>query len=369
MNPLLERLLRELSEAKDPEIRAELIARIAALDARGGDFDTARKRIDEIRKVFGDGRSGRVTVWLMVAEGLIHHYEKFSAEARDRMSRAQLLSTAMNFPTVASLSSAWLAHIDFESGAYDSMVAAISVSIKFREATNHDANARTAAVLANAFLICGDEREALRWFGVARDEATKAGDRSTVEAILYNRAAFLTTLARAENCIEDVSAESLHSIRLQMRSSKNFQELTRFATLPAHVLLWDARMLMLEREYSQAMAKLSEVRDQSRFAEHNFSPRFVDLEIAYCLARLGLHEESLLRKGDIEVEEFHAFDVDEVLVASWMLREMSAIDARYGDALVGDQKFRAAVSRYRETMRCLSERLEPFRQHADGDER
>jgi len=365
MNPLLERLLRELSQATDSEYRSELVARIAALEARGGEFTAARQRIDEVRKVFGDGRSGRVTVWLMVAEGLVHHYEKFGAEARDRMSRAQLLSVAMNFPTVASLSSAWLAHIDFESGAYDSMISAISTSLKFREPTNHDANARVAAVLTNAFLICGDDEESLHWFGKAREEATKAGDRSTVEAILYNRAAFLATLARAENCIQEADAEFLHSIRLQMRSSKNFQDLTRFATLPAHVQLWDGRMLMLEKNFSAAIERLSEVRNQTRFAEHNFSPRYIDLEVAYCLACLGQHEQGLVKKADIEVEEFSEFDVDERMVAAWMIREMSAIDARYGSQIEGEKNFRAAVQVYKETMRELSERLKIFRKAAN----
>lgn len=361
MNPLLERLLRELSQASDAEDRSELVARIAALEARGGEFAAARERIDEVRRVFGDGRSGRVTVWLMVAEGLIHHYEKFGPEARDRMSRAQLLSVAMKFNTVASLSSAWLAHIDFESGAYDSMVSAISTSLKYREPTNHDANARVAAVLANAFLICGDNEESLHWFGQAREEATKAGDRSTVEAILYNRAAFLATLARAENCVKEVDAELLHSIRLQMRSSKNFQDLTRFATLPAHVQLWDGRMLMLEKNFSAAIARLTEVRDQARFAEHNFSPRYIDLEIAYCLARLGQHDQGLTKKGDIGIQNFSDFDVDERMVAAWMIREMSAIDARYGAHADGEKEFNAAVQVYKRTMRELSERLNPFR--------
>lgn len=361
MSPLMERLCRELAESADPERRAELSARIAALEARAGDFAQARQRVEGVRGQFGDGRSGRVTVWIMVAEGLIHHYEKFSGEARDRMSRAQLLSVAMKFKPVAALSSAWLAHIDFESGAYETMIMAISSALQFGEPANHDANSRVAAVLANAFTICGDHAEALRWFGRAREEATKAGDRATVEAILYNRAAFLATWARAENCIASVSSDFLHSIRQEFRSTRNFQDITRFATLPAHTQLWDGRLLMLEGDFEAAILKLNEIRDQPRFAGHNFSAQYIDLEIAFCLAKAARLDEALAKLEAIDISSFDAFDVDERMVADWMRWQLALVDSRFGNQRLLEERHTASVGIYRMTMNGLLGRLEEFR--------
>lgn len=361
MSPLFERLCGDLEQTRDPELRAVIGARIACLEARRGDFQEARSRIEAIRTTFGDGRSGRVTVWLMVAEGLAHHYEKFGSEARDRMTRAQILSTAMKYREVASLSSAWMAHFHFESGDYASMERAVASAFEYFEGDNHDANARLAAVLSNAFMIVGNLEESRRWFTYSKEQATRQGDRAMVEALLYNRSAFLITWARAENCIEPIDAEILQSIRSELKSTRNFQALTRIATLPEHVRLWNGRMLMLEGEFDAAMNELVAIRDEKRFASHNFSAEFVDLELVYCLKRVGRVDEALELYYSIPNKRFDQFDVDEQLVACWILLQLTSPDSRFGDSVVARSGFEAALLSYREVMSSLSSRIENFK--------
>lgn len=360
MSPLLERLNRELAEASDPEVSAVLGARIACIEARAGEFAVARTRIEAIRQVFGDGRSGRVTVWMMVAEGLLHHYERFSVDALDRMSRAQLLSKAMNYTSVAAISSAWLAHIHFESGDYAAMVDALSSARRYSDSSNHDANGRLAAVLSNSFTICGEREIAKRWFHQAIDEASKIGDRAAIEANLYNRAVFLATLARAENCIAEVTEDEVRSIRLEVRSTKNFQAIANFATLPSHTQLWDGRLLMLEHDFKAAIARLESVRDQSRFANHNFSSSYIDLELAFCLMKLNRAGEALDVFSRIHSTDFANFDVDEVMVAAWMKLELAKADSRFGGEAEARNALATSIARYREVMTELRDRLTPF---------
>lgn len=85
MNEFLERLVKEQQQVHDPERRAELTAPIAGIRARAGDFDDAKRNIDEPRAICGDGRSGVVAVSINLAEGLVHHCRALLAELGDKL--------------------------------------------------------------------------------------------------------------------------------------------------------------------------------------------------------------------------------------------------------------------------------------------
>lgn len=358
MSQLLVRLKQELQTATAPDHRAELLAKIAGNLARMGQFTEAKQVVEDLRKTYGDGRSGRVTVWIMLAEGLIHLYEKLSPQAMDRISRAQALGIAMKYPTMIALASAWKAHLEFEEGTYESMAQSLALATQYATETDFDANTRVAMVLCNSFMICGNRAASQKWFMIAREQAAKNGDQPSIEALLYNRAAILTTRVRAENCINAVNAEELRPIRMETESSRNFQQLTRLATFPSHLLLWDARLQMLEGDYAPAIDKLRSVRDKSPFAGHNFSQAYIDLEIGYCQLRLNRIEEALAAYQ--AVGELQVVDVDEQLVAAWMHWCMSSVDARFGDNAAHAATLAQARDTYQSTMAELATGLQQF---------
>jgi hypothetical protein len=360
MNEFLSRLLEELQRAHDPDRRAELLARIAGIQARLGDFEGSRKAIEDLRSIYGDGRSGVVTISIMLAEGILHYYESFRPQALDRFSRAQLLSIGMNYGRGIALSSAWMSNYYFEFEEYEEMANSLRLAVRHSDSDNYDAIARTGMVLSSAFSISGNSNAAQYWFMQAREAAAKTGDRLIIEGLLYNKAAFLVTHARAENCIEAVHVDHLRMLRMEVSSAKNFQELSKMASLPEHLRLWDARLRMLEGDFKSAEVLLREIREGRRFSNHNFSKAFVDLEIAYCQANSGNMADARESFPPLNEQDFGHLDVDEQLVAAWIKQKLAELDPHFGDPVNARQLTETAAGAYRAMMDGLGQKLSEF---------
>lgn len=359
MSQLLVRLGRELERQVDPVERAETTARMAAALARLGRFESARDAIHALRNQYGQGQSGRVTVWLMLAEGLIHHYENLSPAALDRISRARLLASAMSYKTVVALSATWQAHIHFEQSDFESMISSIELATANISESDFDAQTRLAIVLANSFMICGDQEQSHKWFMQGHGYAIRNGDQASVDALLYNRAAFNLAWFRALNCVEPVSAEELGRIRREVDSAKNLQDLTQISALSSHVLLLDARLMILESRYEEAVSALEAVRCGVPFAPHNFDQAFIDLEIRFSRLMVGVPSVNDYPPKP-EQEKFHALDIDEQIVATYMLWRMAELDSRYGDSRQCRGQLSELWSRYRTERASLRQRLSQF---------
>ena len=143
-------------------------------------------------------------------------------------------------------------------------------------------------------------------------------------------------------------------------SAKNYREIAKLASLPEHLVLWDARLKILEADYAGALMQLADIRDSDRFSDHNFSKAFIDLEIAYCQAMAG----DLARARTLPLQSsefaFENFDVDEQLVASWMKVRLAEFD----DKLLNGEEAQSTLDRcskqYKETMDRLANQLAPF---------
>lgn len=361
MSQLLARLKGDLDRSGDPLLRAEVSAQIAGHLARLGRFEDARNIVRGVRQQFGQGQSGRVTVWLMLAEGLIHHYEDLSPIALERIRGAQVLGSAMGYSTIVALASAWKAHIEFERSDFQSMMGSIELALKNVGADEHDAQARLAMVLSNAFMIAGDREQGQLWFKHGHRHAVANGDQASIDALLYNRAAFLLARLRALNCRAPVAASDLSAVRMEVASSKNLQSLLQVSALEGHVRLLDARLQLLESKFGPAIAALQLVRGTVPFAPHNFDQNFVELEICFGQMMLGEADAAISHLPALGADEFSTLDIDEQLVAYWMMGKMAAMDSRVG--LVADYRshFESLWSVYSEMSDSLAIRLAPLR--------
>ena len=191
MSQYLDRLESRLAAETDIARRAELEAQRAAYIARVGAFAEARETVSRIREQFGRGQSGRVAVRVMLAEGLIQAFERYSAEGLDRVMRAQALATAMRYGDLTALTSAWRAHCQSERSEFAGMSRSLRTALDVVDDNDHDSLARIAMTLANAFASCGEGPAANAWYSTCRHHALEAGDRATIEAMLYNKAASL----------------------------------------------------------------------------------------------------------------------------------------------------------------------------------
>jgi hypothetical protein len=332
MSQLLARLKRECARSVEPVERAEWYARIGCCLARNGSFEEALHVVKDLRTGFGDGRSGRVTVWIMLTEGLIHWYSDMSPKGLDRIVRAQLLSSAMKYRTGIAVSSAWKAHIEFEMSNFEAMFQSLRLSMANATNDDNDANARIAIVMANAMSLAGDTEGAKVWFMRGRDHALKDGDQASIDALQYNRAGLALAWIRAENCMNRVGREAVRKVRFELDSSRNLNAMTDINALDNHSRMSQARLLMLEEHFDLAIVELSAVRGGHPFADFHFNTALVDLEIAYCELQRNNADDALRLYQSVQLDTIGDLQLDDQLVAAHIRRELTRADPRFGDA-------------------------------------
>jgi tetratricopeptide (TPR) repeat protein len=361
MSQLLLRLEREIQTSESPDSIATAQAQRAAYLARVGRFQEAKESIALLRRTYGDGRNGAVTVWIMLAEGLAQLYENLQPHAIDRIKRAQLLSKLLEHRELWALSSAWKAHIEFETSQYTAMFESLALALEKLDASNSAAGSRICMVIADAHFLCGDDESGHKWFMQSRVFALNDGDQATIDALLYNRAAFRMSRLRSESCFAPVNGERLSRIRTETMSAKNYQDMTRISALSDFIALSDARLSVVEGKYESAVVALTSVRSSRQFASYNFSEALVDLETAYCLEKLGRRAEALdvfPEKTSLNLENL---DIDEQLRACWTLCELAARSKDFGDAALWGERFEAVSGTYASTIASLNAGLQKLR--------
>jgi tetratricopeptide (TPR) repeat protein len=328
--PLHVRLRDELSRASNIERQAELSARLAAHLARIGRFDEATHSLAEIRKNYARVHTGPATVWIMWAEGLVYLYQEEQLKALDRIKRALILGRAMGYRAIIASASAWKAHIELSRSEFAALKESLKLTFENTDADDRDTHTRVAMVLFNARLQKGDQAEAQKWFLRAHDQAVRNGDQASIEALFYNRAALGVSNLRSASCFHSIAPEDLSFARSEMESVRNLQQLVRGTTWRNQLDLWSARLMILEGKFEEAAQCLQEVRTTQPFSDTNFDQRFIDLEIAYCSAKLGVGVTADL--GDeTSTDSFENLDIDEQLVAEWMQLEIALGSNRFND--------------------------------------
>jgi hypothetical protein len=267
----------------------------------------------------------------MLAEAIIDWYGNLSPSALDRLTRVQVLSGAMQYVEVHAISSAWKAHVQFETSDFDGMFRSIEMASQSTTDDNGDANARLAIVLCNAFSLCGDWTNAQKWFKKGRIYALAAGDLASVEAFQYNKAVLALTCLRADACIRIIEPDRVKAVRREMDSSLNLNVLTNNPVLANHLRLSEARLLILESQFEKALFSLTSVRTEAPFAAYHFSQFVIDLEIAYCQFQLGAIEDALNLFSKIDIKSFSELDIDDQLAVADISSKMSASDSRFGN--------------------------------------
>jgi hypothetical protein len=345
MSQQLNRLESLLRSATASELSAEISARIAMVLARLGRLEEARVHVKALREAHSDWQSGRIHVWIMLAEALIDWYSDLSPNALDRVTRVQVLSGAMRYLEVYAIASAWKAHIQFETSDFDGMLRSMDLSFQSTSEENGDAKLRLAIVLCNAFSLCGDLANAQKWFKKGRNFAIAEGDIAGVEALQYNKAVMALTCLRADACIKAIETDRVKHVRREMNSSRNLNILTSNSVLANHLRLADARLLILECQYHLAESSLVAVRNETPFALYHFSQFAIDLEIAYCQYKQGLTDGAANTFSRAGVDSFSELDIDDQLAAYDMLSKMAALDSRFSNFdIISNRKSEVAAA-------------------------
>lgn len=360
MSQLLQRIRERLLIEPDSGRRAELLAKQAGYFARVGRFADARQTISEIRQVFGDGRSGRVTAFTMLAEGLVLQYEQLGSGAFDRIARAQLLGQAMKDREVTAISSAWRAHLEFERSDFEGSARSLRIALQSAAEDDHSARVRCAIVLFNAFALFGERSESQRWFLAGREHAVKDGDQASIDALLHSRATFGVARLRAQSCKGSLDDSAVRLARAEVSSARNLQQLTHVEAHATFIDLCDARLKIIEGDFQNAIDMLTSIRNAGPYPSGHFSQDLVELEVAYCrtkLQRATNPDESVI---PIDCDSFTSLDIDDRLAVAWMSLELAKLDSRYAATPAALEHFDRVAIEYEEWLRSMQELFAEF---------
>lgn len=363
MSKLLASLDAAIARTTDAATRGELEARKAGYLARLGQFDEAQTLVGQLRAQFGGGQSPRVSIWIMLAEGLLHTFREMSDEGADRIMRANVLAGASRDRQLIAFTSAWRAHTQSERSEFRGMVRSLDDAFANSDSEDHEVLGRLYMTLANARMSIGDRDLANELYMYSRHHALECGDQATIDAILYNKPAFSLAWIRACHCLGESNDDLLRQLRRELVSAKTYQQMVGVSALNNFVHLWEARLLGLTGEFEAAVQALREVRSMQPFARYNFHESLVDLEIGLCLVRLGKPDAAAAQVAaaiGADLGELHA---DEKLVAAWVrLKILEAMPAM-GDLRAAEAAFEAARQEFVASCRGLRLALDGLGSH------
>lgn len=331
MIPHLTWLDREILASRDLVRRAELQAERAAYLARCGDAVGAGRVIQQLRTHFGDGREPRVSVATMWAEGVLLYFGKLSDQARDRWLRAHALARAMQLEYLQPLCAAWLAQAESQALRPDAMARLLQEVADTTRPEWPAVNVRAGLVAADALLLAGRADAAQRAYERAREACLRAGDRVSLGALLYNRAATLIAVARAEEALSGQPCDTRRGelLVLHARSSLAYQRATGVTALDHLGLLWSGRALALAGRHDEAVAELRPLRRTVADLEARRNRSAVSADLARSLAALGPSGELFDVLQTLSVDEAAALDPDDAL--SYLYAAAQALE-RAGEA-------------------------------------
>jgi len=346
MSKFLENLELEIARASDESVRGELTARKAGYLARLGKFDQCQAMIDQLRHQFGAGQSPRVSIWIMLAEGLLHTFRSMSDEGADRIMRATVLAGATRDRGLIATTSAWRAFTQSERSEFKGMVRSLDAAFANSNSNDHEVLARLYMILANARMSIGDHATAYDLYMYSRHHALECGDQATIDALMYNKAAFALAWLRARMCFGESSPEPLRQLRLELASAKTYQQLVGVAALSNFVHLWEARLYLLSEDFNAAVPALQSIRSATPFARYNFHEALVDLEVGYCLLRQGrldLAEQQVATALTADLSGLHD---DDKLVAAWAKQRLLESMPGLGDLQAASRDLDLARSEF-----------------------
>lgn len=286
-SPYENRLLAAIASAREESAAALGRAELAGYWARLGRFDEADLAIREIRATFGDGRNGRVTIMLMLAEAQVLYFRQMHPAARDRLARAQLLSAAGGDKSLNALASAWLAHVDFNLTRYETVAKSIATCLASIEPGDTAAMCRVALTLADAFLTTGDASSARPWYSKAHELAVQLGDHAAMAALTMNQAVLGVYNARLREVGSPVETSEVSRLAAEVRSAFNYESAAQLQSLRALLDNASISILILERRHDEAAARIEALLSTSPVVSPGDSTTVLGCDLVLCNVLLG----------------------------------------------------------------------------------
>ena len=358
--PLVVRLEAELLTTIDPIDRAILSVQIACYEARIGEFESAESRRVALRKEFGTGQNARVSIMIMCLEGLLLYYKDLDPAARDRFLRANVLSVACGEQSLIALTSAWLSHIDFNHGRYDSMARALVKCFEAIDGDDGTASSRASLVLGDAFTFTNKMPQAKAWYEHARVTANRIGDQAAVGAITYNRAALHVASARVRRLTTPLDSSEIRFIDAEVRSAINYQHVARLTSLDHLLRSSSVGVLMLEDQFEQACIAINDLVATLEVPKGSAELALLYADQAHCLARLGRISEAAIPAQAATAIAADRFDADDRAVIFGALGDYNSASGEGSSATSYKRACQIALEEHQKTIESVTTLLIPF---------
>ena len=255
------------------------VCRASTHFARHGMMKEAMKAISVVRDHFGKEVPQEITSWLLLAEGVIHYFKVQTREAYERISQAYSLAVESKSEIVLPICAAWLANIEYYDCAYDSMAIHLEEAIRLAKPDDHQAHARAALTLADAYHVAGEYELARPWYFKARNRAADDGDTATLSAMLLNVAAVRASNVRIADTFGFESTKEANRAALEAASSRHYDHAIDTLGLDFLAKMLRGVIFTIQKKYPEAIEIFSEV-DTSKLQKQMHSPYYVD--IAWC---------------------------------------------------------------------------------------
>lgn len=292
-SPFVTNLVAELDRTVDPEEKAILRAELGCYWARVGEFEESERLRLDLRREFGDARSVRVSILIMVLEALQLYYKNLSPGARDRMLRANLLSKGFRERGLIARTSAWMAHIELNSARFDAMISELKASLESMQAGDDGTECRVSLVFGDACLIAGLPIESQSWYERARRAANRLGDHAAVGAMTYNRAALRVARCRYERLIAADASIDISLLRLDVESAINYQSVARLRSLEHLLTTTKVGLLLIQENCPAAIPYIEDLLNSTEISQDSAQRVLLMSDYSFALATTGKISEAV----------------------------------------------------------------------------
>lgn len=362
MTQLLERIDAQLRVEQDEFVVAELLAKKAGYLGRVGRSDEAKEIIQFVRQTFNDGRSGRVTCFLQLAEGILLYHAFQNQAALDKFSRAILLAQALRQADLVGICAAWKGFIDFDQSRFESMKRSLLSIQDLGLDGDHAVQSRLSVTLMTGAIMLGEREVANSWFHAGRAHAVAEGDLACIDALLFNRAVFGLARQRVAWCIGQVDKSWASAVRAELESARNLQNLVGITTMRDHIDLCVARLDLIEGRYREALASFSKLQSLDRFAGKNINAAALAIDLIFVRHQIDPIPDLAAQLKSVNPDELQSLDPDERLVAFTIIGRLADSGSLHLDQVPSASNVELALAEYTEYERELRSAMTPWLQ-------
>lgn len=260
---LLSDLNARIAKCRDPLENTCLRAEKAALLARQGELDAARRELAQIHSRYDHRPNAVVSAWVSLAEGLVIYFDDLGGAARDKIRRSLALSEAVGAKPITALSAAWLGQMDYSRLDFEPMLRHLPLALRSASADQHSALSRASLIVAVAYHWAERFDLARPWYAKAHLHATTEGDDPTISALMHNMTWLRAAEARRASVVGAFDNAEVRRAQMGAESTGRFDELVGMAALATLVPLLRAQILVLLEQYAEALAIFEATIDKS----------------------------------------------------------------------------------------------------------